>query len=81
MEQVSINAIAEKKGIQISRAKIIREKTAGGLAIMITILFVILAITPIFKSSTTVYIKDILLCVSALVGAAFGFYFSEKRLD
>lgn len=75
--RVNIEELAREKGGQI---KEMREKTAGILAVTFTILFIVLVVTPIFKPASSEYIKEVLLGVNALLGAAFGFYFSEKRL-
>ena len=61
-----------------------REVTARNLSIIMIVIFIALIIIPIipfFHSPAVIsYLKDILPIVTVLLGASFGFYFSEKRL-
>jgi len=44
-------------------------------------IFIFIIVIPIYRPSSLGYIKDVLPCVTTLLGASFGFYFSEKRLE
>ncbi|MBM3701958.1 MAG: hypothetical protein FJW63_03015 [Actinobacteria bacterium] len=58
-----------------------REITARNLSIIMVGIFIFIIVIPIYRPSSLGYIKDVLPCVTTLLGASFGFYFSEKRLD
>lgn len=76
-----LEEIADLKGIEPSHIEQTREKIASILAVIVTSLLVIFLLIPIFKPSAAEYIKDILPVLTTFVGMAFGFYFSEKRLQ
>ena len=81
LEKFDLEKYAEREKIEVNPIKERREKTAGIMATLISFAFLFLVLTPIWLPERTAYVKDILLPVSTLIGTAFGFYFSEKRLQ
>ncbi len=79
-EFIDITAEAEKQDFQIG-TEVIREKTTSWLAGSIMIAFLIIISLPIWVPSSFDYVKYILPSITTLLGMAFGFYFSERRLN
>lgn len=80
LEKLDLEKLAEKEKIEVNPIKERRETIAGVMAIVVTFAFLFLVLTPIWAPERASYVEDILKPVYALLGMAFGFYFSQKRL-
>jgi hypothetical protein len=78
--KIDVSAYASQKGL-IVEVKVVREKIAGFLAGSAVVACFFLSAVPLWLPDRTAYIKDILPVFTTLLGTAFGFYFSQKRLQ
>jgi len=80
-KRVTLEDIAKRGEIKINYViRERRESTASVMAIVVMITFIFLVLTPIIAPDRAPYVDKVLEPVYALLGMAFGFYFSQKRL-